>query len=310
MASTVTLRSNQRFPVGQSVGAYLETARNDGAAPTGAAVETQTVAADGSLTFTTLTDNARYVAYAQVGGVHTYVRFTAAPVNPTVVASTTAGVTDCNGTVAPAIPANANDAYGDDLLYLFVSVRTSNDPGAGAVATPDGWALLDSKPRGTAGRGWLFRRIAAGASAPSITTTGLSGTGPLQASITRVPGGDDEYPDDAELGATASGTSVPTLPAVTATRDNGLALYFINAGAVGAAGAYSWTGATEVLDFATADNAAANVGSHSVAFAPLGAKGPAPTPTATYSAGVGTHVMFTVAVAPQVHRRAKNRRPK
>lgn len=80
--SAITLQASDRFPVGTSVGAYTRaawpgasTSNPDAAAPSGAAVETQNVAADGSLTFTTLTDAVVYFAYAQVGGQHRLVRF-------------------------------------------------------------------------------------------------------------------------------------------------------------------------------------------------------------------------------------------
>jgi hypothetical protein len=66
MATIVLTPDLQRFPVGTSVGAYPRTAwpadRLAGA-PSGAAVETQAVQANGTLTFTTLTPNLDYVGY-------------------------------------------------------------------------------------------------------------------------------------------------------------------------------------------------------------------------------------------------------
>jgi hypothetical protein len=57
----------QRFPPGTVVGAYKATAwsgRDFTAAPTGAADTSATVAADGSLSFTGLTDQTSYIGYA------------------------------------------------------------------------------------------------------------------------------------------------------------------------------------------------------------------------------------------------------
>lgn len=76
----------QRFAVGASVGAYLRSQWPGGivtGAPVGAAVETVAVAADNSLTFITLGDDAfpdgtpmkEYVAY--IGTPDRYVRFVA-----------------------------------------------------------------------------------------------------------------------------------------------------------------------------------------------------------------------------------------
>lgn len=69
-----TLRSD-RFPVGQSVGAYLRAQRVPDAAPTGSPVATATVATDGTLAFTGLLDGTRYSAYASVSSTHRYVDF-------------------------------------------------------------------------------------------------------------------------------------------------------------------------------------------------------------------------------------------
>lgn len=78
--SSVVLRREDVFPAGTSVGAYPRSAwpgvsAPDAAAPSGAATETQTVAGDGSLTFTTLAENTTFYAYALVGGVHRIIAF-------------------------------------------------------------------------------------------------------------------------------------------------------------------------------------------------------------------------------------------
>lgn len=76
--ASVTLR-NTAFPVGASIGAYLLTQKAPyvNAAPTGAAVTTATVAADGSVSFAGLASSTRYTAYYTPGGSDfRYVDFT------------------------------------------------------------------------------------------------------------------------------------------------------------------------------------------------------------------------------------------
>lgn len=83
MANTVIQASNV-FPAGTSVAAYLlaqvsrriQDAKDPGAA---VAADTKTVQTDGSLTFTTLTANEQYAAYAQVNGVNKYLRLHGSP---------------------------------------------------------------------------------------------------------------------------------------------------------------------------------------------------------------------------------------
>lgn len=82
MANTV-LRQSDKFPVGTSVGAYpisnwAQHQLPPTGAPQGAAAETKTVASDGTLTYTTLSPEVAYVAYAQVSGAHRYVNFVGA----------------------------------------------------------------------------------------------------------------------------------------------------------------------------------------------------------------------------------------
>jgi hypothetical protein len=77
--SSVTLK-NKAFPVGASIGAYLLTQKAPyvNAAPTGSAVATATVAADGSVTFVGLIPKTRYTAYYTPGGSDfRYIDFTA-----------------------------------------------------------------------------------------------------------------------------------------------------------------------------------------------------------------------------------------
>lgn len=77
MAASFTLTALNRFPQGTSVGVYAATdVPSTSGPPAGTAVETQTMGATGA-TFTTLTTDGRYAAYAQVGEEHRYVLFVA-----------------------------------------------------------------------------------------------------------------------------------------------------------------------------------------------------------------------------------------
>lgn len=76
--ATVVLHPTDRFPAGTSVSAYTLAAGADppsGVAPSASSVATATVATDGSLTFTGLTAEAHFYAYAQVSSEHRYVKF-------------------------------------------------------------------------------------------------------------------------------------------------------------------------------------------------------------------------------------------
>lgn len=61
------------YPVGISVSAYPAATTHDGARPSGTASETQTVANDGSLTFTTLSAEGTFVLYAEVASKDRYI---------------------------------------------------------------------------------------------------------------------------------------------------------------------------------------------------------------------------------------------
>lgn len=81
MANTV-LNVAHKFPTGTSVAAHVlkgvEQRILAGTAPQDStAAETEAVAADGTLTYTTLTAAESYAAYASVSGENRYVRFQA-----------------------------------------------------------------------------------------------------------------------------------------------------------------------------------------------------------------------------------------
>lgn len=65
------------WPVGTTVSLYLDrdSADNNGQ-PRGAVIQTQVVASDNSVTFTSIATNTRYIAAAQVSGAWRRVRFT------------------------------------------------------------------------------------------------------------------------------------------------------------------------------------------------------------------------------------------
>ena len=58
--ANLVVQVSERFPVGTSVGAYAGNALRADGGVAGAAIETATVAAAGTLTYTTLTDGQRY----------------------------------------------------------------------------------------------------------------------------------------------------------------------------------------------------------------------------------------------------------
>lgn len=69
------LESSDRFPAGTSVSVYPAQARVDGQRPVGQAITSAVVSPEGRLTFTGLSRDTRYAAYAQVEGQHRYVAF-------------------------------------------------------------------------------------------------------------------------------------------------------------------------------------------------------------------------------------------
>lgn len=70
--ANLVIDARDRFPVGTVVGAYPGNSLTAGAGfdrvPAATAIETQTVAAGGTLTYTTLVDGTAYVLSAAVGG--------------------------------------------------------------------------------------------------------------------------------------------------------------------------------------------------------------------------------------------------
>lgn len=94
----------QRFPVGTNVGAYPASAWGPGNSRTGAppaglsAVETQAVASDGTLTYSSLTAGTKYRLGASVSGTWQWLEFAAG--RNVQVSSAIASVLDTDGTLA------------------------------------------------------------------------------------------------------------------------------------------------------------------------------------------------------------------
>lgn len=82
--ASLTLKNEQRFPVGTSVGLYpranwLTWQLPPSGPPLGSATATATVAANGTLSFGGLPDSAEYYVHASVGGAHRYARVSTVP---------------------------------------------------------------------------------------------------------------------------------------------------------------------------------------------------------------------------------------
>lgn len=68
---SITIARSDRFPVGTSVAAYAAAGAHQNAKPSGTALETVTVAANGTLTFPGIAAGVPVALYAAVGGVDT-----------------------------------------------------------------------------------------------------------------------------------------------------------------------------------------------------------------------------------------------
>jgi hypothetical protein len=133
----------QRWADGTSVGAYPAAAWPDTTqAPSGSAVATAAVAG-GAVTFTGLSENVRYVAYAVGVGV----RFVVPQVDPTDARSLRSRVDDLTGDTMPAVDSRVGTLEGtvDDLRSPVVLPAAPLDPATAGVfnsmsiASPDMW---------------------------------------------------------------------------------------------------------------------------------------------------------------------------
>lgn len=135
MANYVLTRPDV-YPVGTSVGAYLPKSRVAAGPPLGEAIETQTVQADGTLTYTTLTDGQIYYLYASVSSVGTWLLIgqpAAAASLPSYTPPTTVTVkrSDCYpvGTSVGIYPAAAK-RYGSSPVGTVVATETVASDGS------------------------------------------------------------------------------------------------------------------------------------------------------------------------------------
>lgn len=224
-----TLTAQQTFPNSTSVGAFpvsnwpahVDPTQTE-AAPIGSATNSQTMTS-GTLTFTGLTAGVDYVAYAQVGGVHRYIRFTAGA--------------DTAGTGSKIDPALV-DAKGDLL------VGTADNTVARKAVGADGAALIADSSQGD-GLRWgatfpnfyrlLFATQGTGASGQTAASYVLgtnNGSGVMIASggnaipfsgLPGVPSFDFVAADHAVTGLTtklrlrAQASTAATAPAITFT---------------------------------------------------------------------------------------------
>lgn len=171
---SAVLKSPDVFPVGTSVGAYAlsgwptgQLPVAPGSAPVGSAVETQTVAADGSLTFTTLTAGVDYVAAAQVNTVWKYVHFRIGTGEPIVRAQL---VENVNTVAASGAALTLPDVTVDTMHLVTLTancVLTFPGPGAGRSFL----LALKQDATGTRTVTWPGTVKWPGGTAPTLTTT-------------------------------------------------------------------------------------------------------------------------------------------
>lgn len=134
-----TLKVGTKYPVGTSVSAYAVSSFDSvpsSGAPSGSAAATATVASDSTLTFTGLTADTRYVAYASVSGTDKYLRFSTfdtVPAAQQVLGGTGYSVID--GLVAPAMFGN--------LMVTGVSTLVANQARVHRSIVPKSGKLRD-----------------------------------------------------------------------------------------------------------------------------------------------------------------------
>jgi hypothetical protein len=227
-----------RFPEGTSVSAYPVSRWTalgiftPSGAPLGAAVDTKTVTS-GTLTWTTLTAGTEYFLYAQVGGEHRYIKFTAGAnvnVTPAVVASrldTLLGLRDKIGQVACSIPTTAV-AAATYILRDAVSAPTAPDVTTTGAASDSQTFRLDPAdfpaPAGKQARLRLRYSVLTPATPPaktytfalepvtisaSVLTPGGAVAGSSKA-IASPAGNSDTYDDTANIPFPAAGRYVVT----------------------------------------------------------------------------------------------------
>lgn len=120
--ASATVKAYGVFPAGTALTSHLLADMREGAAPASSSIAGATMNADGvtGAAFSGLADLTNYVAYAQVGGVHRYLRFATPP-----AAAAAAGTTTAELHRQALLPAGALDETCDresaSTLTAFVS---------------------------------------------------------------------------------------------------------------------------------------------------------------------------------------------
>ena len=238
----------------------------------------------------TLTDSAATVVTATIGqAVETSSAGAMTPKPWLFVAASTDSRTSA-GALDPGMPTGWLPG---DWLIGIASYRSAG-ASADNLTEPDGWALRDSRLRGTAGRVWLFTRKAGTTNDTSFTMTGSPNPFSLAIIAIRHRGqvSFDTY-------AAGSGTaSAQTAPVVTPAGVDEYLLRAAISAVAGTSGGYTWeAGATEVLDFSAEDGTSAAIVTIGAAVEDAPSSGAADQRTVTYSSS-SSYVTYTVALSP------------
>jgi hypothetical protein len=248
--ATATLSSvADKFPVGTTVTVYPLSNWPTGAqppagAPIGSSATTAVVASAGSLAFTGLTEDTRYVATASVGGTYRYVHFT--PTDSTPSVRTASGLVDQDELVIPKYDKDNGQAGtlapspGSPAISLTAQAVAANTarivrfvPSRTFTATKIGFAVTAVSIGDTADpavdvalySSSLVRLVSSGATTGKLTTTGAK---TVDITATELTAGTVYY---AALSVGAIGTTTASLVAAS-TVSRGAALLFGTANGV------------------------------------------------------------------------------
>jgi len=210
----------------------------------------------------------------------------------TVVGTTTTWQSGPNGNLRPDFPAASQT---NDLGLLFVAVRTDNAPPASILPTPNNWKLLHTSARGTEGRVWLFTKPYQGDTAPFVTISGATGSGPGLAAMI-VLRGHDPVVGVGDIIVNTGTAQAQQTPAITTRIPNVFLTRFVASALAGATAAYAWDTAQEQVDLVLGGNDGTK-GTISIATENAPAAGDVPARAATYS-GSAPYVALTVGVNP------------
>jgi len=160
------------FPVGTSVAAYLVVGRGEtpgSGAPSGAAAETQTVASDGKLTFTALTDGKSYILYA--GSPDRYLRVNTSS-SPSLAGSGSAsGVENVNAVATAGASQTLPDVDTATVHRLTLTSANCTITFPTAAAGHSFTVVLVQDATGGRTVTWPGTVLWGGGSTPTLTTT-------------------------------------------------------------------------------------------------------------------------------------------